>query len=164
MLLGMPLFTAVHVLLSLVALATGVIVLFQLRQRVFKSQLAVAYLVTSVLTTATGFGFAFVKLLPSHIVGGLSSVSLLLMAWAAFRLAGSRARVVYIVAASISVYFLAFVALAQAFTKIPALNALGPGLSGAPFIVAQTAVLAAFVVWTVLILTRQRGKAFHPVA
>lgn len=45
----------------------------------------------------------------------------------------------------IALYFLVFVAVAQAFGKIPALRALAPTQSEPPFAVAQIIVLAVFV-------------------
>jgi hypothetical protein len=54
-------------------------------------------------------------------------------------------------------YLNAFVAVVQAFQKIPALKALAPTGSEPPFAVAQLVVLAAFVAFGVLAV-----RKFHP--
>jgi hypothetical protein len=46
----------------------------------------------------------------------------------------------------ISLYFLVFVGIAQAFAKAPALHALAPTQSEPPFAITQAVVLALFLV------------------
>src|SRR6202047_2530761 len=78
MMLGLSLHavTILHVIISLVAIVTGLVVLFGL----FKSQsmpgMTAIFLITTILTNATGFMFPFDKLLPSHIIAILSLVLL----------------------------------------------------------------------------------------
>lgn len=55
-------------------------------------------------------------------------------------------RPVYAAAAVASLYFLVFVAVAQAFAKVPALAALAPTQSEPPFAIAQGVVLLVFVI------------------
>jgi len=153
---NLTLYTAIHIILGVLALGLGVLVLYQLANLVMKFKLAAAYRAMSALTTATGFGFPFVKFLPSHMIGILSTLSLIAMALAAYRLKSSLGRIAYVLSTSVTVYFLTFVAIAQIFTKVPALNAHGPGIDGAPFIVVQTLVLAIFIGWTTVILRATR--------
>jgi hypothetical protein len=74
MVLGMSLstFTLVHVLISLAGIGSGFIVLFGLLNGKRLDGWTAIFLVTTVLTSVTGFLFPFEHLLPSHIVGILS--------------------------------------------------------------------------------------------
>jgi hypothetical protein len=94
---NMSLYTTSHVTLSVLALGLGVLALYQLANAVTKSKLVVAYWAMSALTTAMGFGFPFVKFLPSHIIGILSTLSLIAMAFAAYRLKSRLGSVAYVV-------------------------------------------------------------------
>ncbi|MBX4421241.1 hypothetical protein K4H00_24860, partial [Mycobacterium tuberculosis] len=62
-----------------------------------------------------------------------------------FHLAGIWRRV-YVITAIAALYLNVFVAVAQSFQKIPALNARAPTQSEPPVAVAQVVVLAIFVV------------------
>src|ERR1700730_3758968 len=78
MILGMPLstFVLVHVLLSLVGIGSGLLVVYGLLLgRRFDGATAI-FLMTTVLTSLTGFLFPFEHLLPSHILGVISLVAL----------------------------------------------------------------------------------------
>ncbi len=103
----------------------------------------------------TGFGFPFDRLLPSHKVGIISLVVLAvaLLARYGLHLAG-RWRRVYVVAAAIALYLNVFVAVTQAFLKIPGLTALAPTQAEPPFAIAQLAVLALFIALTVVAVRR----------
>ena len=68
-------------------------------------------------------------------------------------------RKVYVVGAIIAFYLNAFAAVVQAFLKVPALNALAPTGTEPPFLVAQVAVLIAFVAVGVVAV-----KRIHPIA
>jgi hypothetical protein len=136
----------IHTWLSLVALGAGFVVTVHLFRRRQLPTWTAVFLLTAVAASATGFALPFTNVLPSHIVGGIALVVLAvaLVAQYRFRLAGAW-RWVYAVAAIASVYLLAFVGVAQAFLKMPALKALAPTGTEAPFAVAQGAVLVAFV-------------------
>ena len=149
MILGMSLatFTLVHVILSLIGIFTGVVVLIGMLNSNRLSGLTAVFLATTVLTSATGFLFPFDKLLPSHIVGIISLVvlALAILALYVFRLAGSW-RWIYVGGAVLSLYLNVFVAVVQAFLKVPFLNELAPTQKEPPFAIAQGVVLLAFVV------------------
>ena len=121
MIFGMTLatYTFLHVLISLVGIGAGLIVMFGLLNGKRFDGWTVLFLVTTVLTSVTGFGFPFDHLLPSHKVGILSLVILAaaIPARYVFHLAGSW-RWVYVVAAVISLYLNVFVAVVQAFEKV----------------------------------------------
>jgi hypothetical protein len=115
------------------------------------------FLVTTVLTSVTGFLFPFEHLLPSHIVGILSLLVLAVAISAryVFHMAGAWRRT-YVIAAAIALYFNVFVAVVQSFLKIPALHALAPAGKEPPFLVAQVIVLLIFIA-----LTIRATKRFH---
>lgn len=157
--------TAVHTALSIIAIAFGVIVLIALvRGRVLPGWTS-WYLATSVATSVTGFFFPFVKLLPSHVVGVLSLIALAVAIQARHgaQLVG-RWRASYAVSCMVSIYFLVFVAIAQAFTKVPALHALAPTLAEPPFAIANGVVLLAFAGLTVMAVLslRRSGSGAVP--
>jgi hypothetical protein len=148
MVLGMSLstFTLLHVIISLAGIGSGFIVLFGLLSGKRLDGWTAIFLTTTVLTNLTGFLFPFEGLKPSYIVGGISLLVLAIAIWARYggRLAGS-SRWIYVVSAAVALYLNCFVAVVQAFLKIPALHALAPTGSEPPFLVAQTVVLAIFV-------------------
>src|SRR6185312_9742448 len=88
MMLGMSLatFTTVHTIISLLAIVSGlVVVLVGMLKANRMPGWTAFFLVTTVLTSVTGFMFPATKLLPSHIVG---IISLVLLALALFGLYG----------------------------------------------------------------------------
>lgn len=160
MVLGMSLstFTLVHVLISLAGIGTGFIVVIGLLTGQRLERWTATFLTTTVLTSATGYLFPFEKLLPSHIVGAISLVVLAVAIVAKYRqhLAG-RWRGVYVITAIIALYLNVFVAVVQAFAKVPSLKALAPTQTEPPFAVAQLLVLIVFIA-----LTYFGFKKFHP--
>ena len=160
MVLGMSLatFTLLHVLISLVGIATGFVVLYGMLRSDRLPTWTAVFLVTTILTSVTGFFFPFERLLPSHVVGVISLVVLAfsLLGLYAFHLAG-RWRAIYVVTAVIALYLNTFVLVTQMFLKIPPLTALAPTQSEPPFAIAQLVVLAAFI-W----LGYRAVRAFHP--
>jgi hypothetical protein len=151
-------FTLLHVILSLVGIFAGAIALIGM----FSSKKFVGwtalFLVTTVLTSVTGFFFPSDQILPSHIVGVISLVLLAMAIFALYfrHLAGSW-RWIYVVGAVAALYLNVFVGVVQSFLKLPALNALAPTQSEPPFVVVQTVVLVIFIALTVLAV-----RSFHP--
>jgi hypothetical protein len=164
MVLGMSLanFTMVHVIISLIGIVSGIIVMFGMLGSNRMPGLTAIFLLSTILTSATGFGFPFTQLLPSHMIGILSLVLLAIacIALYAMRLAGPW-RWIYVVTALASLYLNVFVLVFQGFLKVPALHALAPSVppSEPPFAVIQGLVLLFFVV--VIIGAWRR---FRPVA
>ncbi len=159
MILGMTAstFTLLHVLISLVGIGSGFIVLYGLVTGKRLDGWTAVFLVTTVLTSLTGFLFPFEHLLPSHVVGVISLVVLAvaILARYAMHLAGAW-RGTYVVCAAVALYFNVFVGIVQAFMKVPALKALAPTQKEPPFLVVQLAVMALFVVSTIFAV-----KKFH---
>jgi hypothetical protein len=157
MVLGMTLatFTLVHVLLSLAGIATGLVVMYGFLTGKRLNGWTAIFLTTTVLTSVTGFLFPVEHLLPSHIVGILSLVALAaaILARYAFHLTGAW-RWIYVVGASVALYFNVFVLVAQLFMKVPVLHALAPTGKEPPFAVVQLVVLVLFVVLTIFAVKR----------
>jgi hypothetical protein len=150
MVLGMSLatFTMLHVIISLIGIVAGIIVMFGLLGSNRLPGLTAIFLLTTILTSATGFLFPVEKLLPSHIIGILSLVLLAIACIALYGMKLSGAwRWIYVVTALLSLYFNVFVLVIQSFLKIPALTALAPGNppAGPVFAVIQGVVLVFFV-------------------
>jgi hypothetical protein len=160
MILGMSAdtFTLVHVVLSLVGIGSGLIVLFGMLGAKRLDGWTALFLATTVLTSVTGFFFPVAGFLPSHAVGILSIVFLAaaLLAFYVYRLAGAW-RWIYVVGAVVALYFNVFVGVVQAFRKVSFLEPLAPTQSEPPFLVAQLAVLAIFIVLGVIAV-----RKFHP--
>jgi hypothetical protein len=149
MVLGMSLatFTMIHVLISLVGIASGVVVAWGLIAGKPLNGITAIFLSTTVLTSLTGFLFPVEHLLPSHILGILSLVALALAIVARYvlHLAGGW-RSIYVVSSVVALYFNVFVLVAQSFMKVPALHALAPTQKEPPFGIAQGIVLLLFIV------------------
>src|SRR6267142_4982418 len=151
MILGMSLatFTLVHVIISLIAIVSGIIVMFGLLGSNRMPGLTAIFLLFTILTSATGFLFPFDKLLPSHIIGILSLVLLAIACIALYVMKLSGAwRWIYVVTAMISLYLNVFVLVIQSFLKIGPLHVLAPSAppSEPPFAVVQGIVLVFFIV------------------
>ena len=152
-------FTLVHVLISLAGLGSGFVVLFGLLNGKRLDGWTGIFFATSMLTSLTGFAFSFERVLPSHILGllSLTVLTIALFARSVFHLAGA-SRLIYVVTATMALYFNCFAAVVQLFAKIPALKAKAPTQTETPFVVAQGLVLAIFVGLTYVAAKRFRGQ------
>lgn len=143
-------FTLLHVLISLIGISSGLVVMYGFLTSKRFGRWTAIFLASTILTSVSGFGFPFDHLLPSHIVGILS---LLVLTIATIALYGMRMRgawrSIYVVSASIALYFNVFVLVVQSFEKVPVLNALAPTQKESPFAITQLLVLVLFVVSTV---------------
>lgn len=143
---GMSTFTLIHVLISIVGIVSGFVVVAAMLKGRRPGGWTLVFLASTVATSVTGFGFHRSQLLPSHVVGILSLVLLAAAILAFYVFALARAwRWVYVVCAVAALYFNVFVLIVQAFLKVPALHALAPQQNELPFVLAQGAVLVAFV-------------------
>ena len=151
MVLGMSLsaFTMVHVIISLIGIVSGFIVLFGLFGSHRLPGMTALFLLTTILTSVTGFLFPFDKLLPSHMVGIVSLIVLAIACFALYVMKLSGAwRWIYTLTAMIALYLNVFVLVIQSFLKIGPLHALAPSVppSEPPFAVVQGIVLVFFVI------------------
>jgi hypothetical protein len=160
MVLGMSLetFTLIHVVISLVGIASGIIVMYGFFTNRRLDLWTAVFLVTTALTSLTGFLFPFKGVTPGSKLGIISLVVLavaivtryvLHLAW----------RKTYVIAACMALYFNVFVLVVQSFEKVSALKVLAPTQKEPPFAVAQIAVLLLFVVVTIFAVKRFRQAA-----
>jgi len=140
-----------------VAIASGIIVLFGMLGSKRLNGLTALFLLTTVLTSVTGFGFPFTYLSPAHKLGIISLVvlAITLLARYSFHMAGSW-RWIYVITAIASLYLNIFVLVVQSFVKVPALNALAPTQSEPPFTTTQAAVLAVFILIALIAMLKFR--------
>jgi hypothetical protein len=145
---GLAAFTLFHVVLSLVGIAAGFVVLQGFRRGKQHAGWTTLFLVTTIATSVTGFGFPFVRLLPAHIIGVASLVVLAVALFARYarHLAG-RWRRPYALSGAVAQYLNVFVLVAQVFRRVPQLHALAPTESELPFFIAQVVVLVLFVLF-----------------
>src|ERR1700730_15501842 len=159
---GIPtsLFLQLHVLISLIGIGSGFVVVYGLLTGKPLRGWTALFLVTTILTSVTGFPLPPFGFDPPRAVGTILLVLLAvaIVALYAFHLAQAW-RWVYVVSATMALYLNVFVGVIQAFQKLPFLQPLAPTQSEPPFLVAQVAVLAAFVAIGALALHR-----FHPQA
>ena len=153
---------ALHVIISFVALLAGALVLSALSTGRHQSTSAAVLLVSTVLISLTGFVLPSPAGTPTPDPARiLGVIELVVVPIAAFALYGHHLvrawRAIYVVAAVLTVYFNAFVAVTQAFLKIGFLHTLAPTGKEPPFLVAQFVTLALFVVIGVTALRRSRG-------
>lgn len=160
MILGMPIstFTQLHTIISLVGIAAGLIALAAMMRGQYPAGITALFLITTLLTSATGFLFPFQTILPSHIVGAISLmvIAVAMLALYVFDLDGAW-RKVYVIGAVFALYLNMFVAVVQAFLKIEPLHQLAPNQTDAPFVLAQSvvALLMLCAGWIAV-------KQFHP--
>jgi hypothetical protein len=154
--LSMDPLTLSHVLITLIAIVSGLVVLGQMRSNTLSGAWTGVFLATSVLTSVTGFVFFHPPTFtPAQHIGIVALLVLALTLYALYlkHLAGVW-RPVYVIGAVISLYLNVFVLVVQLFLKVPK-----PAITGGPvFGAVQGIVLIAFVIagW--------RGvKRFHPI-
>jgi hypothetical protein len=160
MVLGLSLsaFTTLHVAISLIGIASGIIVLLAMLASMRLDALTLVFLVTTALTSLTGFLFPFHGMTPGIVVGILSCVVLIpaFLARYAFAMRGAW-RAVYVVTATMALWFNVFVLIVQLFEKTPALHVLAPTGTEPPFKIAQSIALFVFAMLGIF-----AAKKFHP--
>jgi hypothetical protein len=151
-------YTIAHVVISLVGIFSGFVVLYGLLTAKPLDCWTAVFLTATVATSVTGFFFPVHHFMPSHGVGIISLVVLVVAIYARYsrHLTGAW-RTAYVICATLALYLNVFVAIVQAFLKIPALNAMAPTQTELPFKLTQLAVLALFVVLAIAAAIRFRG-------
>jgi hypothetical protein len=162
MILGMSTqaFTVLHTALSLIGIVSGFVVMYGLLGGKRLDRWTALFLLTTVLTSVTGFLFPFDHLLPSHKVGIISLLVLAVAILARYPLhpAGGW-RWTYVLTAVMALYLNVFVLVVQSFLKVPALHAMAPTQQEPPFLVAQLIVLALFIWLAIAAVRRVRDEA-----
>jgi hypothetical protein len=155
MMLGLSLqtFTQLHVIISLIAIAGGLVFFLALLGGRWLMITNAVFLLFTILTSVTGFLFPPKPIGPPFIFG---VISLALLAVALFALYGRRLtgrwRTTYLVAALFAQYLDMVVLIAQSFQKIPTLNAFAPTGTEPPFLATQGIVLIGTILvgWRLL--------------
>lgn len=159
MLLGMNLetFTIVHVIISMTAILTGFLVAISFLGGKPLGSLNATFLVTTILTSVTGFMFPISTVTPGIILGGLSLIVLAVACMALYsrHLAGAW-RSTYVITVMIALYFNFFVLIVQSFQKVPTLKALAPTQSEPPFAITQGVALVGFIALTIAAVKKFR--------
>jgi len=149
MILGLSVasFTTLHVIISLLGIVAGFVVTALMILGRMARAVTALFLAASILTDVTGYLFHSKSFGPPHVVGAISLVVLGVGLFALYgrRLAGGW-RGTWVVCAVIGLYLNVFVAVAQAFQKLPPLHDLAPNGTEPPFAVAQGLTLVLFVV------------------
>jgi hypothetical protein len=146
-------FTLVHVVITLIAIASGIVVVFGMIGSHRLGKLTALFLLMTLLTSVTGFMFPFHGPTPAFILGIIAMVVLAICLIARYvkHLYGHW-RWIYAITAVISLYLNVFVLIVQTFEKVKLVNPAAPTV-GPPFAepqnfqfaVAQGAALVIFV-------------------
>jgi hypothetical protein len=155
---GLAVFTFIHVVLSLVGIASGFVVVYEFLTAKQRDIWTAVFLSTTVLTSVTGFFFPVEHFMPSHAVGIVSLLVLGVAIAARYKFHLSRAwRPTYVVGSVIALYLNVVVLVIQLFQKVQALHALAPTQSEPAFLATQITVLALFVVIAIAAAIRFRS-------
>jgi len=152
-------YTIIHTLISLVAIFTGIVVLFGMLAGNRLDCWTKWFLITAVLTTVTGFFFPFHGFTPAIGLGIISLPFLAVTIFARYskHLAGAW-RWIYVIGAVICLYFNLFVLVVQLFEKVPALYAIAPSQTESPFKLTQLAVLVLSALLAIVAVIRFRPE------
>ena len=153
----LQIYTIIHTLISLVAIFTGLVVVFGMLGGDRLDGWTKWFLVTAVATTITGFFFPFHRFTPAIGVGIISLIVLTIAISARYSRHFARHwRWIYVVTAMIALYLNVFVLIVQSFEKIPGLHVLAPTQTESPFKLTQLVVLTLFVVLAIAAAIRFR--------
>jgi hypothetical protein len=147
-----------HVVLSLIGIASGLVVVYGLLTDRALGSWTALFLATTILTDITGFPLAPFGFDPPRAVGIISLVFLAIavIALYVFSLA-SAWRWIYVVSALVALYLNCFVAVIQSFMKVPFVHDLAPTQTEPPFVIAQVVVLVIFIAFGFFSV-----RSFHP--
>jgi hypothetical protein len=152
--------TLFHTIISIVAIAAGLVVVGGLIAGVRIDGWTGIFLVTTAVTSITGFFLPFSKLLASHWIGIVSLVILPFVIAARYwqQLRGGW-RGIYVVGTVLVLYLNFFILLVQLFRRIPALLVAAPRQTEPPFVLTQLLVLALFAWLGIAAFRRFRPQA-----
>jgi hypothetical protein len=152
--MSLAVFTTVHVIISLVAIASGIVVVIGMLGSHRMPAWTALFLFMTILTSATGFLFPINGFTPALGVGVISLLILAVACFALYARGLDRSwRWVYVLTAAAALWFNIFVLITQSFQKVSILNPLAPQV-GPPFsepqntqfLVAQVVALLIMVV------------------
>ena len=148
-------FTLMHVAISFFGIASGLVVMYGFLANKRLDGWTAIFLITTALTSITGFLFPLNGVTPAVILGVISLVVLAATIVTRYPLHLTW-RKTYVITACVALYFNVFALVVQSFENVPALRALAPTQKEPPFAIAQIIVLAIFVVLTSLAVKRFR--------
>ncbi len=150
-------FTTLHVIISLIAIVSGLIVVGGMLGANRLPGWTALFLFTTILTSASGFLFPIKTVTPALIVG---AVSLLLLVVALIALYGKHIagtwRWIYVITAITALWFNVVVLIVQSFQKLGPLKALAPTQSEPPFLITQVVAMLLFIVLGIVAVIRFR--------
>ena len=142
----LPMFTLIHVLISVLGIVAGLVMIGGLMGGARLDGWTALFLLTTILTSVTGFFFPATQITPAHAVGAISLVVLAVCLLARYvKQMSGRWRATYVLTAVAAVYLNVFVLVVQLFVKTPPLAQLAPTQSEPPFAMTQAVVLLVFV-------------------
>lgn len=153
----LALYTLLHVAISLIAIVAGFVVIAQMLQWRESARWTAVFLITTILTSVTGFGFPATQLTPGHVFGIVSLIALGLAVYGRYsrKLAG-KWRATYAISAIFAQYLNFVVLILQSFQKVPPLHALAPTLNAPVLLAVQLVTLVVFIVVGIRAVTRFR--------
>lgn len=152
--------TLIHVVISLTAISTGFAVVGILYASRPPRSLLLAFLITTALTSITGFLFPFNGMTPALGVGIIATTLFIPTCYAMYaRHLTGRWRTIFILGVAASLYFNSFVLVVQLFLRVPALRDLAPTQREAPHLIVQLALLIAFVIIAITLNARFQHHA-----
>ena len=153
----LQIYTIIHTLISLIAIFTGIVVLFGMIAGKRLDGWTKWFLITAVATTINGFFFPFHGFTPAIGLGIISLPFLTITIFARYlkHLAGAW-RWIYVIGAVICLYFNLFVLVVQLFEKVLALHAIAPTQTESPFKLTQLAVLVLSALLAIVAVIRFR--------
>ncbi len=161
--LSLQTFTIIHVIISLLAIASGIVVLIGMLGSRRMQGWTAFFLVTTILTSVTGFLFPIHGFTPGLGTGIVSSI---LLAFALYALYGKHLggawRWIYVACAVSALYLNVLVLIVQSFQKLPKLQVLAPTQSEPPFLIAQTVALTIFLIFGVAAALKFRPAPSNP--
>ena len=161
--LALAILLPVHVAISLVAIASGLVAMPALARGRWLPGWQALFLVTAALTSITGFLFPFGGVTPAFIFGVISMAAPAVAALALPRRAERRAAgIAFAVSATFALYLNLFVLIVQGFQKVAVLQPLAPTQAEWPFLLAQSLLLAGTLAVGALAVRQARRLA--PVA
>lgn len=137
---------ALHVLVSLVGIFTGVVVTYGFLAGKRQEGWNQAFLATTIATSATGFLLPAKTFLPSHALAIISLVVLAVAVYARYgKTLSGRWENRYVLTALVAQYLNVVVLVVQSFQKVPVALGVDPTQVAAGMPVVQLVVLAGFV-------------------
>ena len=145
--LSLAAFTQLHVVISLIGIAAGLVFFVALAGGRWLSLMNGLFLVFTILTSVTGFLFPPKPIGPAFIFGVISLVDLAIALYALYgrKLAGGWRRV-FLATALVAQWLNMVVLVVQSYQKVPALHALAP-TGGEPVVLATQGVVALLVLY-----------------